>query len=525
MGLSSPATREPTRMTASDLHIGDHARSAPDRTAVIMSDGSPGLSYGALDARSHALAGQMAAAGADVGDVVAILMPNTPDFLVATWAAQRSGLYYVPVNRHLTAGEAAYIIADSGARIVLTTPDLAKILPPDVAAAVWLNGRPGASGFAPTDEIPLDPARYPDLDGSSMLYSSGTSGQPKGIKREMTGQPFGALNSGDGMLRGLYAWTPQTVLLCTAPLYHAAPMNFCMSVHRLGGTVVLMPSFDAGQALDAIARHAVTSVWLVPTMMIQMLNLPEAQRLATRLDSVTHAIHSGAPCPVPVKQAMIDWWGPRVFEFYSATEGAGFTSITPTEWLAHPGSVGRSEEVRIVGEDGEVVPAGTVGTVYFASIWNAFDYHNDPDKTAGTRDPRGWVTLGDMGRIDEAGWLYLTDRKSHMIISGGVNIYPQEAENVLASHAVVEDVAVIGVPHPEYGEEVKAVVALRPGHAPDAATEALLIAACRDRLARYKCPRSVDFVERLPRLPSGKMLKRELRARYWPAAETPGNAV
>lgn len=503
-------------MSPSEPHIGDHARLAPDRPAVVMSDGSPGLNYGEMNRRSEALAGQLAAAGLRAGDVVAILMPNTPDFLVAAWAAQRSGLYYVPVNWHLTADEAGYIITDSGARVVLTTQDLVGITPSELQVEIWLSGTDGPSGFAPIGRLSPEPEAYEPLDGSSMLYSSGTSGRPKGVRRAMSQQPFGVLNSGDHMLRGLYGWTPATVLLCTAPLYHAAPMNFCMSVHRLGGVVVLMPSFDAAAALDTISRYAVTSVWLVPTMMIQMLTLPDALRSAARLESLTHAIHSGAPCPVPVKRAMLDWWGPRVFEFYSATEGAGFTSIGPQDWLDHPGSVGRSDEVRIVGDDGELVETGMVGTVYFASVWNAFHYHNDADKTAQTRDARGWITLGDMGRVDADGWLFLTDRKSHMIISGGVNIYPQEAENLLASHPAVADVAVIGVPDPEYGEQVKAVVVLRPGYEEDAAMQALLIAACREGLARYKCPRTVDFVDVLPRLPSGKMLKRELRALYWP---------
>lgn len=509
-------------MTGPSSHIGDHARRSPDAPAIVPTDGSPAVSYGELDARSDELAGQMAASGLRSGDVIAILMPNTSDFLIAVWAAQRSGLYYVPVNWHLTPDEVAFIIEDSGARLVLTTEALSAGAAPGPAVEVWLSGRADGSGFGPQGRAAPDPQDYPALDGSSMLYSSGTSGRPKGIRRALTGEAFGTLNSGDLMLRGLYGWTQQTVLLCTAPLYHAAPLNFCLSVHRLGGAVILMPAFDAQTALDAIDKHAVTSVWLVPTMMIQMLNLPEPRRRTARLGALTHAIHSGAPCPVPVKQAMLDWWGPRIFEFYSATEGAGFTAITPEEWIGRPGSVGRSDGIRIVGDDGQVLASGEVGQVYFTEIWTPFDYHNDPGKTAETRDPRGWVTLGDMGRLDEDGWLYLTDRKSHMIISGGVNIYPQEAENVLATHEAVEDVAVIGVPHAEYGEEVKAVVVLRPGEVADADMESRLIAACRARLAKYKCPRSVDFVDRLPRLPSGKMLKRDLRARYWPADASSG---
>jgi len=277
-----------------------------------------------------------------------------------------------------------------------------------------------------------------------------------------------------------------------------------------------MPVFDPAEALSAVERWRVNAAWLVPTMMNRMLRLPADQRGSFDVSSMRYAVHSAAPCPVEVKQAMIAWWGPVLYEFYAATEGNGMTAITPEEWLAHPGSVGRSADVRIVGEDGEPLPPGEVGVVYFAREWTTFEYHNDPVKTAESRDAHGWTTIGDMGYLDDTGYLYLTDRKSHMIISGGVNIYPQEAENALASHPAVEDAAVLGVPHPDYGEEVKAVVQLTPGFSADTDTARALIAHCHARLARYKCPRSVDFVDTLPRLPNGKLLKRVVRQRYWP---------
>jgi long-chain acyl-CoA synthetase len=501
-------------------HLVENARAWPERPAVVMTDDSGMMTYGELEARSHALAGQLAAAGMRSGDHVAILMENCPDFMVAVWAAARSGLYYTPVNWHLTADEVAYIVADCGARAILSSEGRRAMLAPVAKAcdvAIWLSERDGPSGFAPEDGPAPAPVAYEAIEGSSMIYSSGTSGRPKGIKRLIAGVPFGVIGAGDQMVRGLYGWDSDAVFLCPSPLYHAGPLNFAMSTHRCGGTVVLMREFDAVEALEAIGRHRVNKAWLVPTMMIRMLKVADRERFD--IGSIAHAIHTAAPCPQETKRAMIEWWGPVLYEFYAATEGNGMTAITPQEWLAHPGSVGRSPDVRIVGEDGAVLPAGEVGVIYFASSWTVFEYHNDPAKTEEARDPNGWTTIGDMGYLDEDGYLYLTDRKTHMIIAGGVNIYPQEAENVLAVHPAVEDVAVIGVPHPDYGEEVKAVVQLGRGQIASEALAAELIAYCQSELARYKCPRSVDFVESLPRMPNGKLLKRDLRARYWQDAK------
>jgi fatty-acyl-CoA synthase len=475
------------------------------------------LTYRELEARSDALAGQLAAAGIRAGDHVAILMENRAEFMIAAWAAQRAGLYFTPVNWHLTSDEVSYIVQDCGARAILSSEARRAVLEPVAAACpdvvIWVCERDGPSGFAPEHALAPEPVAYEALEGSSMIYSSGTSGRPKGIKRVISGAPFGALGAGDQMLRGLYAWDADTVFLNPSPLYHAGPLNFAMSTHRCGGTVVLMRDFDAVEALEAIGRHRVNKAWLVPTMMIRMLKVPDRARFDT--SSMTHAVHTAAPCPQETKRAMIEWWGPVLYEFYAATEGNGLTAITPQEWLAHPGSVGRSPDVRILGEDGEVLPQGEVGVIYFASNWTVFEYHNDPAKTAEAHDSHGWTTIGDMGYLDADGYLYLTDRKTHMIIAGGVNIYPQEAENVLAVHPAVEDVAVIGVPHPEYGEEVKAVVQLGAGQTASDALAGELIAYCQSQLARYKCPRTVDFVETLPRMPNGKLLKRDLRARYW----------
>ena len=498
-------------------HLAHHANETPDRPAVIMAGAGTLLTYAELEARSHALAGQLAAQGIKAEDHVAILMENRADFLVAAWAAQRAGLYYTPVNWHLTADEVSYIVQDCGARAILSSEARRDVLT-GVAetcadVAIWLCDCGGPSGFAPENGNPPAAADYASLEGSSMIYSSGTSGRPKGIKRRITGATFGQLGAGDQMLRGLYAWDADTVCLNPSPLYHAGPLNFAMSTHRSGGTVVLMRDFDPLEALEAIEKYRVNKAWLVPTMMIRMLKTPDRDRYD--ISSITHAVHTAAPCPQDTKRAMIDWWGPVIYEFYAATEGNGLTAITPQEWLAHPGSVGRSPDVRIVGEDGAVLPAGEVGVIYFASDWTVFEYHNDPAKTAEAHDRNGWTTIGDMGYLDEEGYLYLTDRKTNMIIAGGVNIYPQEAENVLAVHPAIEDVAVIGVPHPEYGEEVKAVVQLAAGQSASTELAAELVAHCQSKLAKYKCPRSVDFVEALPRMPNGKLLKRDLRARYW----------
>jgi acyl-CoA synthetase (AMP-forming)/AMP-acid ligase II len=353
-----------------------------------------------------------------------------------------------------------------------------------------------------------------ECEGEVMLYSSGTTGRPKGVKRPVTLGPPGS----DFRLRDLLThlgYARDTVYLSTAPLHHAAPIGFSTAVHRLGGTVVVMPRFDAQRCLDLIARHRITEVQFVPTMFFRLLRLPEDVRASCDHSSLRGVVHAAAPCPVPIKRAMFDWWGPIIWEYYSGTEGNGRTCVSPEEWLAHPGTVGRpvSGAVHILGEDGGEVPPGETGTVYFAS-GRTFEYHNDPAKTASSHDDRGWSTLGDLGHVDHDGYLYLTDRASHMIISGGVNIYPQETENVLLLHPAVADAAVIGVPDPEMGERVLAVVELTDPTDAGPELAADLIEYCRARLAHYKCPRGVDFTTALPRQDNGKLYKRLLREAY-----------
>jgi long-chain acyl-CoA synthetase len=360
-----------------------------------------------------------------------------------------------------------------------------------------------------------------EIAGADMLYSSGTTGRPKGVKIPLAMEPITQSNPLLELSRRMYGIDENTIYLSPAPLYHAAPLRFNMTVMKLGGTCILMEHFDAEEYLRLIGAHKVTHSQLVPTMFVRMLKLPEAVRLKYDVSTLKCAIHAAAPCPIPIKEKMIEWWGPIVWEYYAGTEGNGLTMIGSPDWLAHKGSVGKAlvGKLKIVGEDGEEMPPGEAGTIYFAD-GREFSYHNDGKKTAESRHPKGWTTLGDVGYADADGYLYLTDRKAFMIISGGVNIYPQEAENLLVTHPKVVDVAVFGVPNEDFGEEVKAVV--QPHDMADAgpALAEELIAWCKERLSPIKCPRTIDFEAELPRHPTGKLYKRLLRDRYWQGRPT-----
>jgi acyl-CoA synthetase (AMP-forming)/AMP-acid ligase II len=376
-----------------------------------------------------------------------------------------------------------------------------------------------AAGFVGWDDMVAGQAAEPlgdETEGADMVYSSGTTGRPKGIRRPLTGEAFGTAPRRLAAMVDLYSFGADTVYLSPAPLYHAGPLRFAMTAQRLGATVVVMERFNAEAALEALERHRVTHSFWVPTMFVRLLQLPAVLREGHSLAAHRVALHTGAPCPVKVKRQMIDWWGPIVHEFYGGSEGAAFVACSPEEWLARPGTVGRSlrGRVHVLAEDGSELPPGTVGEIWFEG-GQPFEYRGDAAKTAEARTAHGWTTLGDIGSVDEGGYLFLTDRKAFTIVSGGVNIYPQEAENVLAGHPEVADVAVFGVPNPDFGEEVKAVVV--PVEA-DRATEAFaaeLIGYCRDRLAAIKCPRSVDFRTEVPRGDNGKLYKRALRDEYW----------
>jgi long-chain acyl-CoA synthetase len=502
---------------------GYHATRDPDLPAIVMAASGEIVTYAELESRSARVARALRAAGLRPGDHVALLLDNRAATLELAWAAQRSGLYYTPVNTRLAADEVAYVVDDCGATVlfaVASVETLAEVLRdrPRVNRFIAVDGE--IDGYEPLPEfvarVSAD-SLDDELEGSPMLYSSGTTGRPKGVRRLVTGQPFGTDNPVGPLLEGVMGFAPGKAYLTPAPLYHSAPLVWSMTVHRLGGTLVLMERFDAQACLDVIDRERVTHGQFVPTMFVRMLKLPDAARAAFDGSSLEAVVHAAAPCPVEVKRRMIEWWGPIVSEYYAGTEGGGLTWIDSADWLDHPGSVGRAAwgEIHICAESGEELPRGEPGVVRFGGGVNAFEYHNDPEKTRRTFDERGWSTLWDVGYLDADGYLYLTDRLTYMIVSGGVNIYPQEVEDHLLLHAKVADAAVFGVPDADLGEQVKAVVQPGAGTAVGPELEAELLAYCRDGLAHYKCPRSVDFAAEMPRGDNGKLYKRVLRDPYW----------
>ncbi|MGV1003750.1 MAG: AMP-binding protein [Candidatus Nanopelagicales bacterium] len=504
------------------MYPGLHARTIPDKPAVILAESGEVVTYQQLDRNSAALATVLHDAGLRRGDVVAVLSDNAAPVFDVYWAAHRSGLYITAINHHLTPVEAAYIVKDSGARALVVSaslPDLAGEVAGQLDGVDVLLAFGGdVHGYGCYDEAlaAAGPALTEQPCGAVMLYSSGTTGFPKGVKPPLPqrivdepGDPIVAIAS------GIFGMGQSDVYLSSAPIYHAAPLRWCGMVQALGGTVVLMKKFDAEATLEYIEKYCVTAAQMVPTMFVRLLKLDDDVRHRYDLSSLRVLIHAAAPCPVDVKQAMIEWIGPALYEYYSSTEAHGMTFIDSADWVTHPGSVGRSVlgVLHICDDDGGELPTGEIGTVYFERDQLPFEYHNDPSKTAEAQHPAhpSWTTVGDLGYVDEDGYLYLADRKSFMIISGGVNIYPQEVENALALHPLVYDVAVIGVPHPEMGEEVKAVVQLTEGFSGSDALAAELIDYVRDRIAHFKVPRSVNFVDDLPRTPTGKLVKNKLK--------------
>jgi long-chain acyl-CoA synthetase len=505
------------------MHPYIHAQNNPDKPAYIMGSTGETVTYGELDARSNQGAHLFRSLGIQKGDAIALFMDNTARYYEVLWAAQRSGLRFTAISSKLTAGEVEYIVKDCEAKAFICSKGVADVAlqVAPLIEGVKLYMVDGAEGpYASFEDARAEFPETPIADegqGGAMLYSSGTTGRPKGVKRAVTGDtPIDAPNGLAMMGQMLYGWTPDSVYLSPAPLYHAAPLGWSMAVQALGGTVVLMERFDPEESLQLIEKHKVTTAQWVPTHFVRMLKLPEATRTKYDVSSLNQVFHAAAPCPVPIKEQMIAWWGPIISEYYAGTEGNGFTAINSAEWLAHKGSVGRSlnAELKICDEDGEPLPPRSEGIVYFAN-GGQFEYHNDPKKTAESRNKHGWTTLGDVGWVDEEGYLYLTDRKSFMIISGGVNIYPQEIENLLITHPKVADVAVVGGPHEEMGEEVIAVI--QPADWADAgdALAAELNAFARANLSHVKAPRKIDFMEELPRHQTGKLYKRLIRDAYW----------
>ncbi len=500
------------------MHPSVHAAATPDRTAILMAGSGARLSYGELEARSNQAAQLLRSLGLQRGDCVVIMMQNGIDYLPLVWGAQRSGLIFVAMSTKLTDGEARYIVEDSGAKAIFASAAYAEIA---AAAGAGLPGFASGGaipGFADLNEALAAQPTTPIADespGRDMLYSSGTTGRPKGVIGPLPEGPLAQNDALQALVAGLYGFGPDMLYLSPAPLYHAAPLRYCMAAHRFGGTVVVMEKFDPEAYLANVEKHRITHSQLVPTMFVRMLKLPDDVRSKYDLSSLKVAIHAAAPCPVDVKHAMIQWWGPVIYEYYSATEGAGFTAISPQEWLAKPGSVGKSilGEIRVLGDNDELLPPGETGRIYFHAGGH-FAYHKDPDKTASVMSEHG-ATFGDIGHVDADGYLFLTDRAAFMIISGGVNIYPQEAENALILHPQVADVAVFGVPDAEMGEAVKAVVQPRDMAAAGPELEAELLAFVRGRLSHVKCPKSIDFLAELPRHDTGKLYKRLLKDRYW----------
>jgi acyl-CoA synthetase (AMP-forming)/AMP-acid ligase II len=506
------------------MHPGLIAAESPDKIAYVMAETGQTVTYRELERTSNQGAHLFRALGLKRGDHIAILLENHPRFLQICWAAQRSGLYFTAISWRLQQSEVEYIVNNCEARVFITSHARASVVEPladrmpNVLRRFMLDDTIAGyeSWEAALADQPADPIAD-ESEGASMLYSSGTTGYPKGVKRPLPTEPYGSV-PGLSVLGALYGADRDSIYLSPAPLYHAAPLGFTMTCLRQGTQVVVMEHFEPEAALRFIERYRVTHSQWVPTMFVRMLKLAPEVRARYDVSSLRCAIHAAAPCPVPIKEQMIDWWGPVLFEYYAGTEGNGFVQLNSAEWLAHKGSVGRplNCELHICDDDGNEVPVGESGTIWFGG-GGQFEYHNDPEKTAGSRHPRGWTTLGDVGYLDEDGYLYLTDRKHFMIISGGVNIYPQEAENVLITHPAVVDVAVFGVPNEEFGEEVKAVVQPRDMAEAGAELAYELMVYCRERLSHIKCPRSIDFRAELPRHPTGKLYKRLLKDEYWSA--------
>ena len=504
-----------------------HAHAHPDKPALVMASSGLAVSYATLDQRSNRLARLLYDRGLRFGDHLAIFMGNNDRYLEVAWAAQRSGLYFTPINYHFNAEEVVYITENCDATALITSAGLAPVsgevcalLPAQVETRLVVGG--ALDGYEPYEDAiaayPPEPLEE-ELEGHAMMYSSGTTGRPKGIKYPLERKPVGNPTAALAGFQATYGIDEDTVYLSPAPLYHAAPLQFCIGVTRFGGTDVILEHFDPEACLAAIEQYRVTHAQFVPTMFVRMLKLPDAVRARYDMSSLQTVIHAAAPCPVEIKRRMIAWWGPIISEYYASTEGMGSTQITSQEWLEHPGSVGRPffTTIRIVGEDGIELPVGEPGVVWFEPGERSmgFEYHKDAAKTASTRDEHGWSSVGDIGYLDADGYLYLTDRRDFMIVSGGVNIYPQESENLLITHPKVMDAAVFGIPDDEMGERVHGVV--QPIDMADAGPdlERELLRFCREHLAHYKCPKAIDFDPELPRQPTGKLYNRLLRDRYW----------
>lgn len=493
-----------------------------DKAAFVMAATGESVSFGTLETRANQGAHVLRKAGITSGAHIAILMENRREMLEVCFAADRAGVYYTTISTHLGPEEVSYILGDCDARLLIISDRFAGQLPAlreslGSACAFMVVGE--AIGDIPSwgeamEKQPTNPI-LDEAQGLDMLYSSGTTGRPKGIKWPLEPAPIGTRTMLVDLLTCLFGYGPDARYLSTAPLYHAAPLRHSMVTIKSGGTAIIMDRFDAESALRLIQDYRITHSQWVPTMFVRLLKLPEETRRKYNLSSMEMAVHAAAPCPIEVKREMLAWWGDIIHEYYAGTENNGFTAITSAEWRTHPGSVGRAKlgVIHICDEKGEEIPAGREGEIYFEN-GQQFAYHKDPEKTRRSTNTKGWTTLGDIGRLDTEGYLYLTDRKSFMIISGGVNVYPQETEDTLLNHPAVLDAAVIGIPHEDFGEAVHAVVQLLPNTEASDELRVELFDFCRSKLSSIKCPRSIEFRSALPRTETGKLHKRLLRAEY-----------
>ena len=505
---------------ADELHA--WAARTPDKSALLFPQSGGEESFASLDAAANRLAQALIGLGLDAGDMIAVLLENRPEIFTIAWAARRAGLYYAMLNTHLRPRELAYLIEDSGARLLITSSALLAEVPGEArrrVPVILVDGDAGARALslaaliapyaagAPLPERPI---------GREFLYSSGTSGLPKGILHALLpADQRGRPQPGERGIEMALRLGAENIYLSPAPLYHAAPHAYSLFVLSRGGSVVVLEKFTPEAALAAIARYRVTLSQFVPTMFIRLLALPAEVRARYDISSLRRVIHAAAPCPVHVKEKMIAWWGPILVEYYAGSERIGLTLIEPEDWLTHKGSVGRAVvgEIHILDEDGRELPPGEVGGIWFANV-PRFAYHHAPEKTASSFNERGYATYGDLGMLDAEGYLYLSDRRSDLILSGGSNVYPAEIESVLLEHPLIADAAAVGIPDPDLGEVVLAVV--QPVAAPESIglTPEAVIAFCRERMATVKCPRVAVFMEKLPRTPTGKLLRRELKEKY-----------
>jgi len=513
------------------MYPGRYAVERADQACFIMAGSGETVTYAEFEARTNRLAHVFRAAGLKHRDHYSVFMENNARYLECCGAGERTGLYCTAVNWHLTADELAYIVDNSESRALIVSASTLAVAQealescPHLELLLVVDERgqlePGQRGrfrdfLEATSAFPDTPVAD-ERRGRVMLYSSGTTGRPKGIIQDLPDLPPAAPLAPQEFLAELWGYREGMTYLSPAPLYHSSPQVAVGMTIRMGGTAIIMERFDAQEYLRLVEKYRVTHSQLVPTMFSRMLKLPDEVRLSYDISSLEVAVHSAAPCPVQVKEQMIDWWGPIILEFYGATEAMGFIACDSDEWLAHKGTVGRVVfgELHVCDDDMNDVAPGTPGTLWFVTP-TPVQYFRDLERSREAHSPDGRMsTVGDIGYMDTDGYLYLTDRKTFMIISGGVNIYPQETENLLITHPKVADAAVFGIPHPDLGEEVKAAVELVPGVQAGPEVEAELIEFCLANLSRHKCPRSIDFEEKLPRLATGKLYKRQLRDKYW----------